>query len=104
MENGHPVIDILLPTYRIEPSESERYSHASQIPSVLYQISQHNIKATLHGYTFCFIRFYPSAAKAIADKIINEELEGRVYDEEESKDLSLNISNRVREAVQGINY
>jgi hypothetical protein len=29
MENGHPVIDIVLPTYRMVPEENERYSEHS---------------------------------------------------------------------------
>jgi hypothetical protein len=29
MENGHPVIDIVLPTYRMVPEENERYSEDS---------------------------------------------------------------------------
>ena len=32
MENGHPVIDIVLPTYRMVPEENERYSeHTNRI-------------------------------------------------------------------------
>jgi hypothetical protein len=64
---GQQIIDIVLPTYRMEPEESER--------------------------------FYPSAAKAIAEKILVEELKDQVYDEEEAKFWSLNISDKVREAI-----
>lgn len=67
MDNGPPIIDIVLPTYRMEPEEIER--------------------------------FYPSKAKAIAEKIAAEELNGQVYDEEDAKIWSLNISDKVREAV-----
>lgn len=48
-----------------------------------------------------FCRFFPSKAKAIADKIISDELNGSVYDEEDAKTWSINISDRVREAVTG---
>uniref|UniRef100_A0A7S3HL07 Dynein light chain n=1 Tax=Spumella elongata TaxID=89044 RepID=A0A7S3HL07_9STRA len=67
MSNGHPIIDIFLPTFRMEPEEHER--------------------------------FFPSKGKAIADKIISDELNGAVYDEEDAKNWSINISDRVREAV-----
>jgi hypothetical protein len=65
--SGAPIIDIVLPTYRMEPEESER--------------------------------FYPSRAKALAEKIAAEELGGATYDEEDAKIWSLNISDKVREAV-----
>ena len=69
MHPGQQTIDIVLPTYRMEPEEHER--------------------------------FYPSVAKAMADKILGEELNGQTYDEEEAKIWSLNISDKVREAVYG---
>jgi hypothetical protein len=47
------------------------------------------------------LRFYPSKAKVIADKIVNEELNGVAYNEEDAKHWSLNISDKVREAVVG---
>ena len=49
----------------------------------------------------CFpvFRFYPSKAKLIGDKIISEELTGTTYDEEDAKNWSLNISDKIREAV-----
>ncbi len=50
---------------------------------------------------FVFDRFYPSKAKAIADKIIADELTGVKYDEEDAKVNSMNISDKVREAVNG---
>lgn len=48
------------------------------------------------------VRFYPSKAKSIADKIIADELQNVTYDEEDAKIWSLNISDKVREAVYGI--
>jgi len=62
-----PIIDIVLPTFRMEPEEEEK--------------------------------FYPSKAKIIADKVMEEELNGAVYDEEEAKNWSMNISDKVRELV-----
>lgn len=47
------------------------------------------------------LRFYPSKAKVIADRIVNEELNGVAYNEEDAKHWSLNISDKVREAVVG---
>ncbi len=47
------------------------------------------------------LRFYPSKAKAIADKIIFDELNNVVYDEDDAKVNSMNISDKVREAVNG---
>lgn len=44
-------------------------------------------------------KFYPSVAKKIADSILIEELSGRVYEEDEVNNISLSISDRVREAV-----
>ena len=44
-------------------------------------------------------RFYPSAAKKVAQKIVEDELQNAVYDQESAKDWSLNISDKVREAV-----
>lgn len=46
-------------------------------------------------------RFYPSTAKAIADKIIADELSDVKYDEDEAKTWSLSISDKIREAVTG---
>ena len=51
--------------------------------------------------TLKFYRFYASKAKAIADKIIFDELNGVTYDEEDAKINSMNISDKVREAVNG---
>ena len=69
MHPGQQIIDIVLPTYRMEPEEHER--------------------------------FYPSVAKSMADRILGEELNGQIYDEEEAKIWSLNISDKVREAIYG---
>jgi len=52
-------------------------------------------------FTCLISRFYPSMAKEIADNILKDELNGQVYDEEDAKNLSLNISDRIREAVYG---
>lgn len=53
---------------------------------------------------FVVCRFYPSAAQAIAERILAEELTNQVYDEEEAKYWSLNISDKVREAIHGIRF
>lgn len=68
MDSGHPTIDIVLPTYRTEPEEDEK--------------------------------FYPSKARAIAQRVIAEELASQTYDEEEARTWSLNISDKVRDAVK----
>merc|ERR1712205_275661 len=44
-------------------------------------------------------RFYPSKAKEITEKVIEEELANRQYDDDMAKSWSLNISDRVRELV-----
>jgi hypothetical protein len=61
-------IDVVLPTYRVEPEENDR--------------------------------FYPSVAKAIADKVLEAELSGQTYDEEEARNWSLNISDSIRQQIQ----
>ena len=61
-------IDVVLPTYRIEPEENEK--------------------------------FYPSVAKAIGDKVLETELSGQTYDEEEARNWSLNISDSIRQQIQ----
>ena len=68
---GQLIIDIVAPTFRMEPEENER--------------------------------FYPSQAKAIAEAIMKDELEGVAYEEEDSKNWGLNISDKVRETLQGMN-
>ena len=44
-------------------------------------------------------RFYPSQAKALADKVIATELANQEYDEDDAKEWSVAISDKVREAV-----
>ena len=44
-------------------------------------------------------RFYPSQAKKLADSILETELANQEYDEEDAKDWSVNISDKVREAI-----
>jgi len=66
-----PVINMYLPTYRLEPEEPEK--------------------------------FFPSQAKAVASKIIEEKLKDAVYDDNEMEFLSCEISNAVREAVVALN-
>jgi hypothetical protein len=46
-------------------------------------------------------RFYPSVAKGIADQILQEELGGQAYDEEDSKNWCYLISDKIRAAVRG---
>ena len=58
----------------------------------------------LSYFFLSFCRFYPSAAQAIAERILAEELTNQVYDEEEAKYWSLNISDKVREAIHGIRF
>lgn len=66
-----PIIDIVLPTYRLEPEEKER--------------------------------FYPSVAKAIANRVLQDELGGQTFDEEDAKNWSMNISDKIRESLHGLN-
>ncbi len=87
MDGGHPIIDIVLPTFRMEPEEHER----------LVKLSLFIFETKSSFKT----RFYPSKAKQIAERIISEELNGTVYEEEDAKNWSLNISDKVREAVCG---
>jgi len=67
--NGAPIIDVFLPTFRMEPGENDR--------------------------------FYPSKARAIAEKVATAEL--RELEEEYSDDNAQNscliISDKVREEV-----
>jgi hypothetical protein len=65
--NGAPIIDIFLPTYRLEPGQEER--------------------------------FYPSRAKAIAEKVAAAEIGEQQYNDEDAKIWSLNISDKVREEL-----
>eukprot|EP00605_Chrysophyceae_sp_TOSAG23-4_P000155 GSChrysophyteH1.ASY1.ANO1.178.1 assembled CDS len=66
--NGAPIIDVFLPTYRMEPNENER--------------------------------FYPSRARAIAEKVAAAELaDDEPYNDEYSQQAALVISDKVREEV-----
>eukprot|EP01041_Mallomonas_annulata_P002020 gene2020-3926_t len=66
-EAGQPVIEVYLPTYRMEPEEKEK--------------------------------FYPSQARVIAQKIVEEELKDQEFDEEDAQVWSKVISDKIREAV-----
>lgn len=44
--------------------------------------------------------FYPSQAKAIAEKCVKAELTGKEYDEEDAKEWSLNIADAIREQAK----
>jgi hypothetical protein len=70
--NGAPIIDVFEPTYRTEPEEQDK--------------------------------FYPSVARDIAEKVVTSVLavteeEGYTYDDRDSNDMSLEISDSVREKV-----
>lgn len=45
-------------------------------------------------------RFYPSEARKLAEKIIAEELTGKEYDEDDAKELSLTICERIKNGVK----
>jgi hypothetical protein len=56
----------------------------------------------MHIYDYVYMIFINHiiiSIASIADKILLEELNGQTYDEEEAKIWSLNISDKVREAV-----
>ena len=70
--NGAPIIDVYEPTYRIEAEEENK--------------------------------FYPSVARNIAEKVVTGVLsstdeEGYVYTDADANDMSLEISDAVREKV-----
>jgi tctex1 domain-containing protein 2 len=66
--NGAPIIDVFLPTFRMEPEEEEK--------------------------------FYPSKAKAIAEKVAMAELnDDDEYNDDEAQSIALVISDKVREEV-----
>ena len=69
--NGAPIIDIFLPTFRVEPEEQDK--------------------------------FYPSVARDVAEKVVysvvNAGGEEPEYDDKEAQDMSLDISDRVREEM-----
>ena len=72
--NGAPIIDVFLPTYRVEPEESDK--------------------------------FYPSVARDVAEKVVTSVVtaggEEPAYDDREAQDMSLDISDRVREEVASV--
>ena len=72
--NGAPIIDVFLPTYRVEPEEHEK--------------------------------FYPSVARDVAEKVvfsvINAGGDEPAYDDKEAQDMSLDISDRVREEMANV--
>mmetsp|Transcript_27658 Transcript_27658/g.35953 ORF Transcript_27658/g.35953 Transcript_27658/m.35953 type:complete len:134 (+) Transcript_27658:115-516(+) len=45
-------------------------------------------------------RFYASQVKALAEAIVQEELEGKTYDEEDAKEWSITICDRIRAKVK----
>jgi len=53
-----------------------------------------------HSYLLV-IRFYPSEARKIAEKIMEEELKDKVYDEDDAKEWSLAICERIKSSVKG---
>ena len=66
--NGAPIIDVFLPTFRMEPGENER--------------------------------FYPSKARAIAEKVATMELNDlEEYSDDNAQNSALIISDKVREEV-----
>lgn len=46
-------------------------------------------------------RFYPSEAKKIAEKVVEADLGNQTYDEEDAKVWSVEIGNKIREAMKG---
>jgi tctex1 domain-containing protein 2 len=48
----------------------------------------------------CMLRFYPSKAKIVIDRVLKEELEEQVYDEDNARLQSLRISDLIREGIQ----
>lgn len=54
----------------------------------------------LKYYLFNFIRFYPSVAKKIAYDIVHNELHDQEYDEEDAKNWSLVLSDKIRDALR----
>ena len=45
------------------------------------------------------VRFYPSQARVIGEKIVEEELRDQEFDEEDAKNWSLVICDKIRDAV-----
>ena len=65
---GQPVVDVVLPTFIMNPSEDEL--------------------------------FYPSAVKKIMDEVVKEKLFGKAYDEDDSKEWVVAISDTVKARVK----
>ena len=83
--HNQPVIEVFLPTYRTEPGESEKC------------VLMHTFMSLITWKC----RFYPSQARAIAETVVKAELDGQVYDESDARAWSVDIGNKVREAVTG---
>lgn len=47
-------------------------------------------------------RFFPSEAKALAEKVVRAELDNQTYDEEDAKVWSVDIGDKIREAIASI--
>ena len=84
--SNQPVIEVFLPTYRTEPEESEKYEICSST----------SLSPSANPYSS---RFFPSEAKALAEKVIRGELNNQTYDEEDAKVWSVDIGNKIREAM-----
>lgn len=69
-QSGQPIIEVFLPTFRMEPAEDER--------------------------------FYPSQANKIAQAIVEGELNGQDFEEDDAKAWTLSIGDKVRDAVKGL--
>ncbi len=72
----------------------------------MFEIACFNIYYCLCAYILLFtnmwivfVRFYPSVAKALGEKIVKAELDNQVYDEEDAKAWSVEIGNKIREAM-----
>jgi hypothetical protein len=48
-----------------------------------------------------FARFPPAQVKAVIDRVLEQELKGKVYDVEEAKEWSINICENIKSAVKG---
>lgn len=66
---GQPIIEVFLPTFRMEPDEDER--------------------------------FYPSQAKKLAQAVVENELNGQEFEEDDVKAWTLSIGDKVRDSVKG---
>ena len=72
--NGAPIIDVFLPTYRVEPEEHEKF-----YPSVARDV-----------------------AEKVVFSVINAGGDEPAYDDKEAQDMSLDISVRVREEMANV--